>query len=188
MECLGSYLGRLFAGKPVVASQNVGCVLRLLVCKLCLFLRRTYVNHLTVLFHKPCYDFSNTKQTRSCGCLRSITANPGLNFNSLSCFFCWKAFFPLILTSSFKHQNLSGSESQTEFHLLFIHFLVPQCGKFLFLKSTGIQVYLSRFPLTIGIRNPSKNPSSTDNESGVHYLESEIYSVEYRIQECLGLS
>ena len=66
--------------------------------------------------------------------------------------------------------------------------LVPQSGKCLFLESAGIQVYLSRFPLTIGIRNPSKNPSSTDNESGIHYLESEIHSVEYRIQECLGLS
>ena len=139
MECLGSYLGRLFAGKPVVASQNVGCVLRLLVCKLCLFLRRTYVNQLTVLVHKPCYDFSNTKQTRPRGCLRSITANPGLNFNSLSCFFCWKVFFPLILTSSFKHQNLSGSESQTEFHLLASRFKVKfgACARLSLCRNAG---------------------------------------------------
>ena len=37
-------------------------------------------------------------------------------------------------------------------------------------------------PLTIGIRNPS----STDKESGIQYLESEIHVVESRIHDFLG--
>ena len=44
-----------------------------------------------------------------------------------------------------------------------------------------------------GIKNPSKllcriqNPGSTDKESGIQYLGSGIFSVEFRIQDCLGL-
>ena len=47
---------------------------------------------------------------------------------------------------------------------------------------SGIELEESRISLTIGIQNPS----STDNESTIQYLESGIHSNESRIQDCLG--
>ena len=47
-----------------------------------------------------------------------------------------------------------------------------------------IQLKKSIIPLTTGIRNPS----STDNYSGIQYLKSGIHHVESRIQDCLGFS
>ena len=42
-----------------------------------------------------------------------------------------------------------------------------------------------------GIRNPAaigiRNPSSTNKESGIQYVESRIHSVESRIKDFLGL-
>ena len=48
---------------------------------------------------------------------------------------------------------------------------------------TGIQPKESGNPLTIEIRNPS----STENKSGIQYLDSGIHSVESRIYGCIGL-
>ena len=45
-----------------------------------------------------------------------------------------------------------------------------------------MQLKKSGIPLTIEIRNPS----STDKESEIQYLESGIHGVESRIQSCLG--
>ena len=41
-----------------------------------------------------------------------------------------------------------------------------------------------RIPLTNGIQNPS----SADKDSGIHYLESGIYNVESKIQDCDSFS
>ena len=56
---------------------------------------------------------------------------------------------------------------------------IPESGKFLPMESRVREIFASgiRIPLTIGIRNPR----STDKNSGIH-------GVEYRIQDCLGLS
>ena len=43
--------------------------------------------------------------------------------------------------------------------------------------------------LGFGIRNVAqgiRNPSSTDKEFGIQWLESGIHGVEFRIQHCLG--
>ena len=47
---------------------------------------------------------------------------------------------------------------------------------------SGIQFKESGILLTIGIQNPS----STDKDSRIQYLESGIQDVESRIQDCLG--
>ena len=44
------------------------------------------------------------------------------------------------------------------------------------------QVKESRIPVTIGIRDPS----FTDKESGIQYLESGIHGEESLIQDCFG--
>ena len=57
---------------------------------------------------------------------------------------------------------------------------IPESGKFLPLES-GI--------LDFGIRNTTqriRNPSPTEKESRIEYLESGIHGVESRIQTCLG--
>ena len=46
-----------------------------------------------------------------------------------------------------------------------------------------IQLKESEFPLMIGIL--IQNPSSTDIESGIQYLQSGIHSVKSRMQDCL---
>ena len=51
------------------------------------------------------------------------------------------------------------------------------------LLESGAQPRETRNPAAIGIRNPS----STDKESGIQYLESRIHSVESRIEDFLGL-
>ena len=52
------------------------------------------------------------------------------------------------------------------------------------LESINIQLKGFEIPLTMGIQNPS----CTDKEPGIHYLESGIHGVESRIQDYLGFS
>ena len=61
--------------------------------------------------------------------------------------------------------------------------LLVECGPLqIFVSEFAIKLKKSGIPLTIG----NRNPSSTDKESGIHYLESRIHSVESRVQDCLG--
>ena len=70
---------------------------------------------------------------------------------------------------------------------------IPEYGTFFLVESKilgfnsirnptpGIQTFANNF-------KPGRNPSSSDKESGIfhRYSESEIHSVEFRIQDCLG--
>ena len=70
----------------------------------------------------------------------------------------------------------------------------PESGKFLLVESRIREVYLveSGIPgfgirdIAQGIQIGIRNPSSTDEESEIQYLESGIHGVESRIQDCLG--
>ena len=51
---------------------------------------------------------------------------------------------------------------------------------------SGIQLKESGIPLAIGNLNPSSIDKELNPESGIHYLDCGLHSVESRIHNCLG--
>ena len=96
----------------------------------------------------------------------------------------------------FKGVASSGKVSHDHLSAIFIFLYykgirILESRKWLLVESGPLQIFVLEFAIKlkksgIALTIGNRNPNSTDKESGIHYLESGIHSVESRTQDCLG--